>query len=406
MRKCIRILSVLMAAALSVLMLIPAAADGYAETAQTSAIKAMEYHRDNFSTLFAADYTGDDAIKTDMEHVLARFSAGLMADEDYSYLDFTTDMSAITDDSYSREYAKSVIISALKEDNDGVKAFADALCLRQDESGSFKTQGKSDLMDDVWGLIALQSAKISGYEAEYDAEAAVDAVIAQKKSGGGYNNYGDEGVVDTTAMVLMSLSFFDYDAAVSERESCIEFIASKLQDGGYFEYYGADSSCAQAYTIIGLIMAGEDVTSDKWTKGGGNIVDALLSFQDVRGGFWADSDSQAGEGWFSEPDDYSTRQCVMALGAISHADELYSAVHNITEIGKGEPPAGEDTVSQLPSEDNGSTPSVSNPETGEDFLTRNLNLVIIIAVVALILFVSMAVTTVINNRKKEVGIIL
>lgn len=38
------------------------------------AVKAMEYHKDNLSYLFAEDYEGEDAIKADMEHVLAAYA--------------------------------------------------------------------------------------------------------------------------------------------------------------------------------------------------------------------------------------------------------------------------------------------------------------------------------------------
>ncbi len=412
MKKYAGVISVVMTLVMAVLVMLPASASAadYAQTANEAAKRAMEYHKDNLSYLFDEDYDGADAVTADMEHVLAAYAAGVYGTEGYEYLSVQPDLASITEDSYSREYAKGIIISIINGDTDSVEQFADALCLRQDDSGSFKTAGTADIMDDAWALISLQAAKLYGYEAEYDAAAAIDAIIEQKKADGGYNNYGDDGVVDVTATVLMALSFFETDTADAERESCISFIHSKLGSNGLFEYFGADSSCAQAYTIIGLIMAGEDVTSDTWTTEGVNIVDALLTFQDENGGFWSDSASMSGTGWFTAPDDYSTRQCVMALGAVANAEELYAAVSGRTETSEDASQEGEsgssapsDTESTSQSEDSKAasqtdSSSVVNPSTGQG---NELYWVIGIAAVAVVLVAATVIITVINNKKKN-----
>lgn len=408
MKKNIGIISTVMAMIMAALIVLPASAStaDYTDTARNAAIKAMEYHKENLSYLFADDYEGEDAIKADMEHVLAAYSAGVYGKSGYEYLNVNPDITSITDASYSREYAKGIIISIVNDDMDKVKQFADALCLRQDMSGSFKTAGVADIMDDAWALISLQAAKLYGYDAEYDAAAAINAIIAQKKQDGGYNNYGDDGVVDVTATMLMAMSFFDYTAADTERESCIDFIKSKLGANGLFEYYGADSSCAQAYTIIGLIMAGEDVTSDKWTTDGINIVDALLTFQDENGGFWSDSASKNGTGWFNAPDDYSTRQCVMALGAVANADGIYEKVSGLTDLNplqpEGSSSSSSSVSSSMPSDSNtvsqSGNSSVANPTTGQG---NELGWIIGIAAVAVVLVAATVVVTVINSKKKN-----
>lgn len=407
MKRNIGIISAVMAVIMSILFVLPASASisDYADTAKAAAVKAMEYHKDNLSYLFAEDYEGEDAIKADMEHVLAAYAAGVYGMEGYEYLSVQPDITVITDASYSREYAKGIIISIINDDMDGVKQFADALCLRQDASGSFKTAGAADIMDDAWALISLQAAKLYGYDAKYDAAAAIDAIISQKKQDGGYNNYGDDGAVDVTATMLMAMSFFDYTAANTERESCISFIKSKLGANGLFEYYGADSSCAQAYTIIGLIMAGEDVTSDKWTTNGVNIVDALLSFQDENGGFWSDSASKNGTGWFTAPDDYSTRQCVMALGAVANAEELYANISGLTDLNPSQPDSSASsstgsTASTPANSDSSSQPEegIANPSTGQG---NELGWVIGIAAAAVVLVAATVIITVINSKKKK-----
>ena len=205
--------------------------------------------------------------------------------------------------------------------------------------------------------------------------------------------------------MLMAMSFFDYTAANTERESCISFIKSKLGANGLFEYYGADSSCAQAYTIIGLIMAGEDVTSDKWTTDGVNIVDALLSFQDENGGFWSDSASKNGTGWFTAPDDYSTRQCVMALGAVANAEELYANISGLTDLNPSQPDSSASsstgsTASTPANSDSSSQPEegIANPSTGQG---NELGWVIGIAAAAVVLVAATVIITVINSKKKK-----
>ena len=157
-------------------------------------------------------------------------------------------------------------------------------------------------------------------------------------------------------------------------------------------------------------MAGEDVTSDTWTTEGVNIVDALLTFQDENGGFWSDSASMSGTGWFTAPDDYSTRQCVMALGAVANAEELYAAVSGRTETSEDASQEGEsgssapsDTESTSQSEDSKAasqtdSSSVVNPSTGQG---NELYWVIGIAAVAVVLVAATVIITVINNKKKN-----
>ncbi|MCT4621789.1 MAG: S-layer homology domain-containing protein [Marinisporobacter sp.] len=87
---------------------------------------------------------------------------------------------------------------------------------------------------------------------------------------------------DITGMAMTALAPYNNDEHPKVKEAigrAVEYLSATQQDsGGYFSWNTANSeSCAQA--IMGLCTNGINPLSEKFTKNGNNLLDALLSFE-------------------------------------------------------------------------------------------------------------------------------
>ncbi|HHW40515.1 MAG TPA: DUF4430 domain-containing protein [Syntrophomonadaceae bacterium] len=147
----------------------------------------------------------------------------------------------------------------------------------QKEDGSFGTWFNHT----IWAVIALDKS-----EENYDTAQALEYLLSQQKSDGGFALFGDTADPDITGMVLMALAPHKDVPAVSEAiNRAIECLKKTQLPNGGFASWGSENAESIATVILGLLACGEDLTSGDWQKEQGNMIDALFSFQLEDGSF-------------------------------------------------------------------------------------------------------------------------
>ena len=331
----------------------------------------------------------------DVWETICVVQAGKADDAQYQFM--LSEGPALTEQSLPSDYAKKMIAYILLDQD--VSSLANELAAMQDDSGAF-VRGETQLVTNTsYSVLALLAARANGVEVSFDCDKAVAAITAQAKADGGYNDYGEEGNVDTTGMVLLGLAAAEANgcsAAAGAVDGAAAFIQSTLQDTGYFVgkgMYDSPNACSQAYAILGLIAAGEDLTDAKWDAS----INALLACQDAGGGFWFQEDRVEGQ-WPFAPDQMSTYQAMMALQDYQAQRSFLVTMTLENEPGDGSSTVSEENVSdgqssQMESQNSvasTSTPasalsqSGANPKTGDEGISAIVWIVLGIAIVAVI----------------------
>lgn len=350
--------------------------------------KALDYYRTELAPSFA---NGD--LVADVWETICVVQAGKADDAQYQFM--LSEGPALTEQSLPSDYAKKIIAYILLDKD--ASSLASELAAMQDDSGAF-VRGETQLVTNTsYSVLALLAARANGVEVSFDCDKAIAAITAQAKADGGYNDYGEEGNVDTTGMVLLGLAAAEANgcsAAAGAVDSAAAFIQSTLQDTGYFVgegMYDSPNACSQAYAILGLIAAGEDMADAKWDAS----INALLACQDVGGGFWFQEDRVEGQ-WPFAPDQMSTYQAIMALQDYQAQRSFLVAMTLENEQEDGNSTVSEENISdgqssQMESQNSvASTPasalsqSGNNPKTGDEGISAIVWIVLGIAIVAVI----------------------
>lgn len=147
----------------------------------------------------------------------------------------------------------------------------------QNDDGSFGTWFNQT----VWAVIALDKAG-----GEYDSAKAIEFILSQQKSDGGFALFGDAADPDVTGDALLALAPHKTVDGVSDAiDRAIECLKRlQLPDGG-FASWGSENPESIAAVIRGLLACGEDILSEDWVKEKGTMIDALFSFQLADGSF-------------------------------------------------------------------------------------------------------------------------
>lgn len=138
----------------------------------------------------------------------------------------------------------------------------------------------------MWSVIALASAG-----SVPNQEMARAWLLSRQNSDGGFGWL--EGIasdVDDTGIGIMTLVLLGEKTNSPAIEKAVRYLQScQTQDGGFScgdEWMGNESNAASdAWGMLGLIAAGEDLGADKWKVKGKNPMDHLLSLQDKDGAF-------------------------------------------------------------------------------------------------------------------------
>lgn len=147
----------------------------------------------------------------------------------------------------------------------------------QNDDGSFGTWFNQT----VWAVIALDKAG-----GEYDSAKAIEFILSQQKSDGGFALFGDAADPDVTGDALLALAPHKTVDGISDAiDRAIECLKRlQLPDGG-FASWGSENPESIAAVIRGLLACGEDILSEDWIKEEGTMIDALFSFQLADGSF-------------------------------------------------------------------------------------------------------------------------
>lgn len=146
----------------------------------------------------------------------------------------------------------------------------------------------SDIYAITYSLIALDSGNFKlPKNCSFTREDLVNKIINMENKSGGWG-FGASADVDTTAMVLGALSNYTNNVSVKESVDKAVKVLSSLQNsnGGYTSTWdNKDTSESTSQTIIALCALGIDPSSEMFTKGEKNLMDALFSFRTLDGGF-------------------------------------------------------------------------------------------------------------------------
>ncbi len=368
---------------------------------------AMNFYRTELAESFQ---TGD--LAADVWELLCLVQSGKYAEPEYQFM--KTEGPALTDKSTPTDYAKKILTYILLEKD--VTQLAGELAAMQNENGDFVRGEVVSATNTAFSVLALLAARAQDVEVSFDCDKAVAAITAQAKADKGYNDYGEEGNVDTTGMVLLGLAAAKENgcaAAASAVDAAASFLRSTLQDTGYFVgqgMYDCPNACSQAYGIIGLIAAGENMADAKWDAS----LKALLERQDPNGGFWYQAKGEDGQ-WPFAPDQMSTYQAMMALFDYRAQDSFLvsltrkkastpvsSELNPDSSSGDIEQPGSQGQESAIstvsPSSNSTLSTSNSNPKTGDTGISSIVWIVLGIAVVAVLVAV---LVPVFSQKKKE-----
>jgi LPXTG-motif cell wall-anchored protein len=225
--------------------------------------------------------------------------------------DWKTDQ--LNEDSQPTDYAGTILgmLAAGQNPKDvGGRNLVDELAALQNDDGSFSTW----MNQTIWAVIALDKAGGS-----YDTEKAVEFMLSQQKSDGGFALFGDSGDPDTTGDALVVLAQHKDIAGVSDSiNSAIGCLKALQLPNGGFSSWGNESPESAAAVIRGLLACGEkNITSGDWQKEKGNMIDSLFSFQ-LEDGSFIHSTSE------TKYNAMATEQTLMAVADMVNAGITYT----------------------------------------------------------------------------------
>lgn len=215
-------------------------------------------------------YYNNDDIFTFREAIAYRYTSAQVEDD----LEIIQSKYKVKENpSQASDYAANIIglIIAGKSPRDyNEKNYVQTLVKAQGESGIFQIKDEGVyLTQTVFSMIALDMA-----DADYNRESAVKVLMDFQDKNGSFSD------IDSTAMVIMALVKYKDMAGVKECiDKALEYIHAQQTDSGGFIAWGSENPYTAAAVIQGLIAAGEDPLSAKWTKNDKTILDSLLSFK-------------------------------------------------------------------------------------------------------------------------------
>ncbi|SNS16160.1 S-layer homology domain-containing protein [Anaerovirgula multivorans] len=232
-----------------------------------------------------------------------------LAGEDFkaSSWDLTSwDQNSLDTDSPATAYAGRILaLIALGEapSNYHGRNLLQELTIKQQQNGSFG----GSINNTVWAIIALDEAGVS-----YNKEKAVEYLMSQKKSDGGFALSGTSGDPDITGEALLALSKHRDKAGVSNViHGAIEFLKNVQLESAGFTSWGSENSQSSARVITGLLAVGENILDVEWQKEGKTIIDALAAYLLPNNSFKFSSSGNTNA--------MATRQALRALAELEHA---------------------------------------------------------------------------------------
>lgn len=238
------------------------------------------------------------------------------------------------------DYARAILGSiAANKDKAHVDGLITALQAMQQSDGYFSADAnESTLNQTIWPLIALDFAEVNGYSTSFDRQAAVQYLVYQQDSGGGFNESGWGVDVDSTAHALVSLAPYQEQANVKPAiNKALEYLQNEQFENSGFGGWGSVNPDTTAAVIEAFIALGIDPTAPEWVQGDNTMLDVLMEFQSEQGWFVYSTEESA---WNdpTQPNRVSTRNAFLALGDLAAGKSKYqSAMPTIETPNNGTP---------------------------------------------------------------------
>lgn len=141
----------------------------------------------------------------------------------------------------------------------------------------------------IFGLIAVDAGDYDvPSDARWTREEMISYILSKECSTGGWAMSESTGDPDISGMAMTALAPYynqraDVKAAV---DRAVDYLSGvQRADSGGFDSWGTINSESCAQVLMGLCTNGIDPAGEKFTKAGGNLVQALLSFKASDGGF-------------------------------------------------------------------------------------------------------------------------
>ncbi len=134
----------------------------------------------------------------------------------------------------------------------------------------------------------------------YDEAIVIDNILLAQTNEGGFKERGESPVPINTGYALKVLSRHrDYTGVEESINKAIEYLQSVQRDDGAF-YTKTFVTGNNAEIISGLLSIGEDLTSDKWTKGDKNPIESMFILWKDNGSFDnIEGESENNRGWIA-----------------------------------------------------------------------------------------------------------
>jgi len=226
------------------------------------------------------------------------------------------------------DYAKVILGSiAAGKDKEHINGLIGALQAMQRPGGYFSVDDSAPTLNQtIWPLIALDFAKVNGYSTNFDRQAAVQYMVYQQDSGGGFDESGWGVDVDSTAHALISLVPYREQADVKPAiDKALEYLKSQQYANSGFGGWGSVNPDTTAVVIEALIALGIDPTAPEWVRGDKTMVDVLIEFQSGQGWFVYSTEASP---WNdpTKPNRVSTRNALLALGDLAAGKSKYQSI--------------------------------------------------------------------------------
>lgn len=196
-------------------------------------------------------------------------------------LDIINNSRRIYKEGNTTDLARSIItLTALGVDATNVYSGNEGVYL--DFLGKISENHPSQIMESIFGLIALDSGGYGDENLNFNRQHFIDFLLERKTKAAG-NGYGwamrgDSPDIDTTAMALTALSpyYDEHDDIKNTIEGGLEYLSSQQKDSG--DFGSTDSTSA---VIIALTALGEnpDKNTGEFAKSNNSLIDGLLTFR-------------------------------------------------------------------------------------------------------------------------------
>lgn len=221
----------------------------------------------------------------------------------------------VLSDRYYTEYARVVLaVTAIGKDATDVAGYD--LVAPLTDVDKVASQGINGV---IFALLALDSGS---YEADVRAQ-YVDQILEAQLEDGGFT-YSSEYPTDPdlTAMALQALAPYRADETVKLAvERALTCLSGMQRADGGFVSWGASSAESSAQAILALCTLGIDLEDSHFVKNGNSLLDHLMTFQLVDGGF-----RHAADGEYNA---MATEQALRALVAVQRAENGESALYQV-----------------------------------------------------------------------------